>query len=151
MEEVRVDRPLNPIKDILIFEKQLKNKYIHETKRRFTYFVMLMIMVCAYTLYINRQMYNILWDLYSKDSIYLTDLIFRVYLRILGAILLLGYVYVRLLRRSSKVTNSLTEQLKLLNIFFHNQKLSLCSIKTPRNIKIAINVFRSEEQKKKAL
>ncbi|EIJ89592.1 hypothetical protein NEPAR06_1212 [Nematocida parisii] len=150
MEEIKVDRPLNPIKDILIFEKQLNNKYIHETKRRFIYFVVLMIMVCSYVLYINRKMYNILWDVYSRDSIYLTGLVFKIYLKTIGVIMLQGYVFIRLLRRSSTVTNSLTEQLKLLNIFFNNQKLSLCEIKTPRNIKIAINTFRDEEQKKKA-
>ncbi|KAI5192738.1 hypothetical protein NEMIN01_2183 [Nematocida minor] len=143
------ERPANPIKDILIFEKQLNKKYAHETKRRFVYFVLLMIILSGYILHVTREVYNVLWDIDCSDPAEMTVLLCRIYLRMLGAVLLLGYVFIRMLRKSSKITNSLTAQLKLLNIFFKNQKLNLCSIKTPNNIKVAINVFREEEQRKK--
>lgn len=150
MNANKEERPLNPIKDILIFEQQLNKKYMHETKRRFMYFVVLMVSTCAYIMYIINEMYSALWDIHSEESIPLSALVLRIYCRVVGVMLLLGYIFIRLMRRSTRITNSLTAQLKLLNIYFKNQKLNLCTIKAPKNIKTAINIFREEEQRKKA-
>lgn len=144
------ERPVNPIKDILIFEKEIKKRYEQETRRRFVYFMVMLIIQCGYILYVSTKVYNILGDIKSTEIILLGGLIYRVYMQMLFSIFLTSYVFIRLLRNSSKITKTLTSQLKLLNIFFKNRKITLCPVKTPNNIKIAINIFREEEERKKS-
>ncbi|KAH9387477.1 uncharacterized protein NEMAJ01_2373 [Nematocida major] len=147
VNECGEEKPLNPIKDILIFERKLNERFANETKRRFIYFVLVVTMLSAYILYIIKEVYSTLWDVYSTSPVSLSPLLFQIYFRVLGVAFLLGYVFIRLLRKSSKVIKSLTAQLKLLNINFKERKIELCAIKTPRSIKTAINVFREEEQR----
>lgn len=143
------DRPVNPIKDILIFEKELRRRCAHEIKRRFMYFVLMIVIQYSYVLYVGRSVYNVLLGV-DVSSILISKVMCRTYIRMVGPIFLVSYVSIRLLRKSSKITKTLTLQLKLLNIFYKNQRISLCPIKTPNNIKIAMNIFREEEEKKKA-
>ncbi|KAI5184280.1 hypothetical protein NEHOM01_0025 [Nematocida homosporus] len=143
------DRPPNPLKDILIFEKYLNKRYNKETRRRVLYSAILINTAIAYIYYVTKQVFDTLCELERDRPILLSAFLWRIYMKMLGIVLLLSYIFIRLFRKSSKLTQALTSQLKLLNIYFRNQKINLCRIKTPYNIKKALILFREEEQKRR--
>ncbi|OAG29498.1 hypothetical protein NEDG_00631 [Nematocida displodere] len=144
-----ISHPLNPAKDILVFEKHIKRCYDMETRRRIVYFVILTSSIAVFILYVTRQIFTALWDVSLVSPVSISVLMYRIYLKMLGTIVFISYVFLRLLRRSTSITKAMTQQLKLLNIHFRNQKLFLCEIKTPQKIKQSLSIFREEEQKRR--
>lgn len=144
------DGPKNPIRDILIFERRIKRSYAEEARRRIMYFVVLTTAVVAYILYVSKQIFEAGGKAHVQGGEGISVFVLRLYVRMLGTSILIFYVFIRLLRRSSKLTSSLSAQLKLLNLSLVNQKLVLCQIKTPENIRKAVRLFRSEEERRRA-
>ncbi|KAI5180441.1 hypothetical protein NEOKW01_0745 [Nematocida sp. AWRm80] len=143
------DSTQNPIRDILTFERQLKRKYNHEVKRRLIYFVMLVNAIVAYTLYVSKKVYGILWDIEASNSAQVTLFLFKVFLKMLGCIILISFVFIKLLRASTKILCSLSEQLRLLNIYVKDNRIYLCPTKTPPVINKTLLMFREEEHKRR--
>lgn len=142
------DRPNNPIRDIIVFEKHIRKKYNLETRRRIFYFVIFLNSILAYIIFIIRQVTDIICETHYVSSNSFSYFLWRIYIKMLTTVLLFTYIFIRLFRKSSKITSTLSIHLKLLNIYFKNQKIALCEIKTPYKIKQAIHLFREEEKKR---
>ncbi|KAI5172779.1 hypothetical protein NEFER03_1811 [Nematocida sp. LUAm3] len=145
----RENRPVNPIMDILIFEREIKKKYSTESKRRVFYFIILLNTIIAYILYVTKHVYDTLCEVEQNTPFPISMFLWRIYIKMLGNILLISYIFIRLFRRSSKVIQALSNQLKLLNIYIKNDKILLCQLKTPYNIRRSLDLFREEEEKRR--
>lgn len=144
------ERPQNPLRDILTFEKVVRKHYDYQHKRRLVYYIILVGTVFGYIVYASRRVLDGVWET-DYALIIPKVLLYRIYVKMLGAIVLVWYVYIRLLRRSSNLTQSMDAQLKLLNMEFDGARIRLCKAKTPKNILKGLGVFRKEERRRKEL
>jgi len=143
-------KPKNPVKDILIFEKRVKRSFNYEFKRRIMYLIVAVSVSMSYVLYIAKMFINSFWRIKIAPANNVKVLILDIYVQMLVIIFIICYLFIRLLRRSRGISEALSSQLKLLNISFTGQRLSLCQIRAPENIRKALQLFREEEQRRKA-
>lgn len=142
--------PGNPIKDILIFEKHMLAYYDGETRRRFVYFLVFLSLLFTFAVRGMKYAEQILWVPGEvQDLEKLQGFMVRLYLKMLGTVFLLAYLFLRMFRKSSKLTRVLSAQLQLLNVRFEDRRISLSKIKAPAKIKQALALFRAEEEKRR--
>lgn len=141
------DKPQNPLKDILSFERALCKYYGKQQKRKFLYYGVLVGAALAYVLYLAKRFFEELRELEGGDRVSKL-LLYKVYFKMVGIIVLMWYVYIRFLRGSTARTKQINAQLRLLNLEFDGNRIGLCQEKTPKNIQKAFSCFRKEEKRR---
>jgi hypothetical protein len=142
------ERPLHPIKDIAAFEAVIKKYHDEQHQRRLVYYITFLGTIFMYILYVSRRVVDELWETgCPKEALY--ALAARVYQKMLGQIILIWYMYIRLLRRSCNFAQQIDAQLLMLNVEFDGRRMKICRIRASKKMIKAVDAYRREERKRR--